>query len=80
MNLIMKEIEGEWCFKGQGDLDRDYQNLLTKSLTAGEMVDYLLAKYPYSRIRIESNAPNVWSDALSNVWVDDKIQNNKDSK
>ena len=58
----MKEIEGEWCFKGQGDLERDYQNLLTKSLTAGEMVDYLLAKYPYSRIQIESNASNVLSD------------------
>lgn len=69
----MKEIEGAWLFKGEADLDRDYQKSFG-SLTAGQTVDFLLAKYPHSRIRIESNAENVWSDALGNVWVDDKIQ------
>ena len=75
----MKEIKGIWFFKGEGDLDRDYQGIRTSrnpfgSFTAGQMVDFLLEKYPHSRIRIESNAENVWSDALGNVWVDDKVQ------
>ena len=26
MNLVMKEVEGQWFFKGEADLERDYQN------------------------------------------------------
>ena len=77
MNLVMTEVEGKWFYRGEGDSESNLKNLTITpydSPSAGQMVDFLLAKYPHSRIRIESNAENVWSDALGNVWVDDKIQ------
>ena len=61
MNLVIQEIKGTWLFEGEGDLDRDYQKPFG-SFTAGQMVDFLLEKYPNSRIRIESNASNVLGD------------------
>ena len=73
MNLVMKEVEGQWFFKGEADLERDYQNfpaMIERGVepTAGQMVDLLLAKYPISRIRVESNADNMVVDANGKEW------------
>jgi len=71
MNLVMTEVEGKWFYRGEGDSERNLKNITITpydSPSAGQMVEFLLAKYPNSRIRIESNPDKPVVDASGKEW------------
>ena len=71
MNLVMIEVEGKWFYRGEGDSERNLKNITITpydSPSAGQMVEFLLAKYPNSRIRIESNPDKPVVDANGKEW------------
>ena len=58
-NLVMREIDGVWHFKGTSDLDRDFQTLTdSKIKTAGQVLDGLLRRYPDARIQVQNSTKN----------------------
>jgi len=71
MNLVMTEVEGKWFYRGEGDSTRNLKNITITPYdfpSAGQMVEFLLAKYPNSRIRIESNPDKPVVDANGKEW------------
>ena len=58
-NLVIREIDGVWHFKGTSDLDRDFQTLTdSKIKTAGQVLDGLLRRYPDARIQVQNSTKN----------------------
>ena len=71
MNLVMTKVEDKWFYRGEGDSESNLKNLTITpydSPSAGQMVDFLLAKYPNSRIRVEHNPDKPVVDANGKEW------------
>ena len=78
MNLVMTKVEDKWFYRGEGDSESNLKNLTITpydSPSAGQMVDFLLAKYPNSRIRVEHNPNKPVVDATGKEWYIKDLEN-----